>query len=282
MYGPGSPYNTILTNILPYLKQAGGNEDLARKLASDDIDLNQRNKQLGPRLGPDGKPLPDGGGRGDDNPLAATTQIVNNVNLEIKSIGSALNTLLGDINKNITTQRDKDNKFIINEVVNATSGQTNTPNRNRVKDKQEEISKMFDNAMNNKPAGSNDTLPPWLQNLKDAVLKGIGNPATPTPVTPVTPAPTTVAPVNSSSITPPGMNVLASMPNVNTKVSSANEAPNTNNIVQVAEVNNTQDKVVEKLGEISTIMARVEQNTKNTARYSQDTAANIKDVGPYA
>jgi hypothetical protein len=172
--------------------------------------------------------------------------------------------------------------LIINEVVNATSGKSNSAYGNRIKDLELQLAKTIEQVTGKKPKGafdatSNPLTSPNIEELKKLFNINPLQPNNPTPA-----EPTSVAPTNSSSINMPASSVLA---NVNTRVSSATEADakkDTANNVQVADSSITQDKVVEKLGEISTIMARVEQNTKNTARYSQDTAANIKDVGPYA
>lgn len=279
--GAKNPYAFIQANLEPYIKKFG-DEATARSELLKDIILMQENKQLGPRLDKDGKPIEGGGERGDDNPLAKTTQIVNNVNLEIKSIGASLNTLLGDINKSITTQRDKDNNFIIDKVVNATSGKSDSEYKNRIKDLEIQLAKTIEQVTGKQPKGAFDaTSTPLTAPKFEDILKFL-NPSQSNTTAPAV-EPSSVTPNNSSSINTPGMNVLANVANVNTKVSSATEAtPDTNNGVQIAESNTAQDKLVEKLGEISIIMARVEQHTKNTATYSKDTAANIKDVGPYA
>lgn len=283
MYGANSPYNTILRNLLPYIKQAGGNEALARELQLADINRNAEARLNAPLKDKDGNVI---AGVGDKNPLTATTEIVTNINTSIKSIGTSLNTLLTDINKQVTTQRDKDNKLIIQEVVRATSIETKTPSGNRYTDIQQRVSSAIEEISStakkeNRTANFEDLMN--LLKKEGLVTDPKANPAQPA-AAPAT-APVPVAPSSSSSsINTPGMNVLANMATINTRVSSATAAEvNTDNTsVQVAGLNLVQDKLVEKLGEISIIMARVEQHTKNTAIYSQDTATNIKDVGPYA
>lgn len=280
--GAENRYAIFEKNLGPYIVKFGAD---ARAQLTADIALLQQGKLAGDKeiIGPDGKPIKIGG-RGDVDPTAQTTEIVTNINNEIKRIGAGLAGLVTEINNTITRQKDKKTgASLVQEAVDSTRGlDPKSAYNSRIKDFEMESRKLIQQLLaGERPEGYEKATDPMkvYEEMMDKLRKKLGLEDTATPKPTVTPNP--VTPTSSNSTAPSLSGVL---PNVDTRVSSATEAKtgttgSVNNAVQVADA--AQDQVIEKLGEISTIMARVEQNTKNTARYSQDTATNIKDVGPY-
>jgi hypothetical protein len=273
--GADNRYRIYEANIAAYLEKYGTE---ARARLTADVENAQKgilNKDLiDPKTG---KPIAKAG---EEDPRAKTTEIVTSINDEIKRIGAGLTGLMTEINLTIAKQKDKTGAPAVQKIVDDARGfNPNAPSMSRIKELELKGREVIRQSFGDKPEGWEKATDPMaafnklMDEFKEKLLPKDGTSS------PKTPAPTPVAPTSSSSINMPA---TGSLVNVNTKVSSATEAaPGSSNPVQVAGSSDVQDPVVAKLGEISTIMARVEQNTKNTARYSQDTASTMKEVGPF-
>jgi hypothetical protein len=256
-------------NMDKLLKEAGGDYEKARQRFNKIIENNQKGI-LNEDITIDGKTYK---ANEDFDPRAKSTEMIVGVEQDIKRIGRGLTELMTEINRLVMGQRTKNDKSLGEESANATRNQVRIQLPDGTFKDISAVTNYFDNAKRktvpnlfNQP-GNQGVLDPVEEAKKRLGIN---------PTSPIAPAPAPKA---------PAPDISKAVPRVETRVSAA-EPANTSrekepNLEMSAKTLTDQEQVIEKLGEISTIMARVEHNTKNTARHAQDTASNIKEVGPY-
>lgn len=258
-------------NMDKFLKEENGDMIRARARANKVIENNQRGI-LNEDITINGVTYKAGR---DQDPRAQSTEVIVGIEQDIKRIGTGLTEMITEVNNLLMGKRTKDGKSIGQESSDFIRNQVVVGKNPDGSDKlRSNVSEFFRNSREQMPTwfsqpANQGVLDPLEQAKK--ILNG-PKPVNPTPVAPTSPSAAPITPVSQAQ--PRGVEV---------KVSAAEPASTAKNKDKEGAPTpvSDQEQVIAKLAEISTIMARVEQNTKNTARHTQDTASNIERAGPY-
>ncbi len=295
-------YEILSKNLATYTAQFGETE--ARRRVKDEAEALGAGKLIQDLIDKDGKVIAKAG---EDDPRRATTELVTNMNTEIKRFSTGLSEIITEINKAITLQRDTNGQFIMQQAAAKTSGYNeamggSTKDRiNAIKIQIEtagsmpeswtkSIGDLMEKALKNalpgglpKPPesrliGSKKATGQWFesgpQNI--TIAEGTEREAR-VPESQMEEFVTDMAMMSSPGVSRP--NLAGILRNIPSKISSAQSAPVEES--QIAKQEDTQDKMIDKLGEISTVLAANLTELKSIASHARDTASNTKDMGGY-
>ena len=241
-----------------------------------------------------------------DDPRRKTTELVTDVNTEIKRFSTSLSEIVGEMNRTLTLQRDANGKFIMTEATAKTAGFSKKEGSkgSDVKDmtegfkaairelagnpenKNKTVGELVEEAINKmtskRELGSKKTTGSWFESGPQLVLAGEGKEreafVPENQVEEFMKDMASLAQGSTPSFRSPNMsNILKS---IKTKVSSAQEAP-VEDATATTEINEAQDKVVDKLSEISSVLAANLSELRAIAGHTRDAASNTKDMGGY-
>lgn len=244
---------------------------------------------------------------GEEDPRMKTTQIITDTNTEIKRFGTALNEIINQLNTTIATQRDKNGKFVVASAANTVAGY-NAAGGSRIKDfaniVKVEISSMGDIPKNwadaigtasaekikalleKREVGSKKATGSWFESGPKPILMGEGGKKE--AVVPEDEIETFMRDMQfiSSGMNPSSLpsarapNLAGILKNIPAKVSAAQETTAATE-ERITGQESAQDKVVDKLDEISNVLAANLAELKNITTHTRDAASNTKDMGGY-
>lgn len=297
--GANNPFEMLSKNLARYEQTMSPEAAVAR--VKEEAKLLGSGKLIEDLKDKDGKVIAKAG---EDDPRRKTTEIVTDVNTEIKRFSSGLNEMITELNKTITLQRDANNKFVVSEAANKTAGYnqafgSSTKDKiNSIKveiqsigkmptDWEQSIATILENKLKNildsgtpkQAAGSKDVFGDWFN--KDWGAGGLsmlhGKEA-------VVPEGKMEEFMKDMVAQNPAMsrvpNLSGILKNIPSKLSSAQDVPTVEETKIPGEIN-TQDKMVDKLDEISTTLAANLTELRSIASHARDTASNTKDMGGY-